>query len=266
MDRERNELYLGLVFSVLGHAVLLLLFLGGIGSGIGDIGKPIVYSVSIEGGKSLGGISQLAKDNKPTQMAPPKAAAQPEKKEEASKADEKAEISLAEEKVKKAAEEKRKREEEEKKKKAASAQVKPTRTPSSAEINKRLAAAMQRYTGESSDAGGSGFGAGTLGGSGMGGGLLRPPAFFAYRDALKDHIKSGWRWYDNSAALIAVVEFSILPDGRLQDVRVIQGSGNLEYDDSVYRAVLKASPVPPPPPEVYEEFFRIVTMRFDPRE
>lgn len=265
MDRERNELYLGLVFSVLGHALALLLFLGAIGPGLKNIGTPIVYSVSIEGGKSLGGISQLAKDDKPSRMAPPKAASEPQKPEQVSSKDKEAEISLAEEKKRKAEEEKRVKEEEERKKKLQ-ATPKPTRTPTAAEISKRLAAAVQRYTGESSDAGGQGFGAGALGGSGMGGGLLRPPAFFEYRDRLKEHIKSGWRWYDTTSELIAVIEFQIEPDGRLEGVRLVSGSGNSEYDDSVYRAVLKSSPVPVPPLEVYQDFFRKVTMRFDPRE
>jgi len=272
VDRFQNELYLGFVFSLVGHSLLLVLLLGAVGPRLKDLGKPIVYSVSIEGGSKLGGISQLPKTDKAQPVAPPKNIAEAEKQAEKAAQPEKAEVSLAEERTKAEEEKKRKEEEERKKREAAlkeaqaKATPKATPKPSLADINKRLEAAVQRYTGESTDAGGEGFGAGALGGKGMGGGLLRPPAFFVYRDTLKNHIKSGWRWYDTSAALITVVEFEILPDGNLDNIRILERSGNLEYDDSVYRAVLKSSPVPVPPAEIYEAFFRKVTMRFDPRE
>ena len=135
------------------------------------------------------------------------------------------------------------------------------------DIDKRLNAAVQRYTGESTDAGGEKrFGAGKLGGNKMGGGEVRPAAFFIYRDLLKNHIKSGWRWYDTSAALLAVVQFDLAPSGAIDNIRLLESSGNALFDESVIRAVAKANPAPQPPPEVYEAFFKSVTMRFDPRE
>ena len=284
MYYERNSYYLSFFSSLLGHCLLFIVILGASTSRPSNLGDPIIYSVSIEGGKSLGGISQVPKDDKPAQMAPPKnvrqaeaSAPQPVVKPED------AEVSLADEKAikekekekqkqeelkktaeldKKKAEEKKKKEEEARKKKQGEGGKQLTE----AEIDRRLQAAMQRYSGESTDAGGQGFGAGALGGAGMGGGVQRPLAFFQYRDILKNHIKSGWNWYDTKATLICVVEFEIQPDGMLTDVNVKESSGNSEFDNSAMRAVLKSSPVPIPPAEVYEAFFKVVTMRFDPRE
>lgn len=282
MYYERHTYYLSFFSSLLGHCLLFIVILGASTPRPSNLGDPIVYSVSIEGGKSLGGISQVPKDDKPAQMAPPKNVRQAEASApQPAVKPEDAEVSLAEEKAikeqqkkkqeelkkiesdkKKAADKKKKEEEDARKKK----QGEGGKQLSEAEIDRRLQAAMQRYSGESTEAGGQGFGAGALGGSGMGGGVQRPLAFFQYRDILKNHIKSGWHWYDTKATLICVVEFEIEPDGMLTRVNVKESSGSSEFDDSAMRAVLKSSPVPIPPTEVYEAFFKVVTMRFDPRE
>ena len=133
-------------------------------------------------------------------------------------------------------------------------------------IQKKYQEAMQRYTGESADAGGSGFGAAKLGGKSMGGGQKVPLEVLQYRSMLANHIKSGWRWHDVSANLTATVYFEISPDGALGNIKLDSGSGNREYDDSAVRAVHKASPVPAPPPNVYKDYFRYVRMEFDPRD
>ncbi len=253
---DRQYFRQGFISALIGHVVLFILVLLGSAPYFSEIGKPIIYSVSIEGGKSLGGISQVPKDEKKVAVAPPKKVAGDVQQKVPEVKPEKADVSLADKKKK-----------EEIKKATPKPTVKPTpKKASSADINKQLSAAVQRYLGESSDAGGKGFGAGSLGGNKMGGGLVRPPAFFIYRDLLKNHIKSGWRWYDTSAALQAEIIFEIQPDGSLINVRIGKGSGNAEFDNSVLRAVLRASPVPPPPQEVYEPFFKYVTMTFDPRE
>ncbi len=268
LDYERNASYVGFLASILGHATLLLILLGGLAPNFANLERQVVYSISLEGGKSLGGMSQVPKNEKDQMIAPPKKVSGAEAAKEEEK--EKAELFLKQQEQKKKKEEDKKKAEEEKKKKEAEKkkleEKKKAEKPNLNDINKRLEAAIQRYQGESTDAGGQGFGAGVLGGNKMGGGVQRPPAFFTYRDLLKNHIKSVWRWFDTSAALIAEVKFSILPDGTLEDVELVSSSGNSLYDDSVVRAVYKASPVPQPPPEVYEQFFKTVTMRFDPRE
>ncbi len=135
--------------------------------------------------------------------------------------------------------------------------------PSLKEIDDRLQKALQRYTGESTDAGGEGFGAAGGTGQGMGGGTQRPPAFFRYRDTLENYIKSGWRWHDQREALVTRICFAISPGGEISSVRICGSSGNSNYDDSAYRAVMKANPVPAPPVEVYR-WFKEVRMTFNP--
>jgi colicin import membrane protein len=247
-------------------------------AGFGDLPEPVIYSVTVEPGKNLGGKSQLAKDDKPSPIAPVKnvkAESAPEQKEEKreekpveEKAVEDAEVSVAEKKPTPKATPK------------VTPKATPKATPASSsksdaktkeksdgdEVDKRLQAAMQRYLGDSTDAGGKGFGAGRVGGSGMGGGEVRPPEFFRYRDLLLSRIKEAWRWYDVNAAFITQIAFELSPDGTARNVRVVRSSGNSTFDESVVRAVMKASPFPPPPVSVYEKYFKSVTTTFDPRE
>lgn len=135
--------------------------------------------------------------------------------------------------------------------------------------DKKLSETLKRlknqYEGESADAGGKGFGAAKLGGKGMGGGTLTSLEKLAYSNALKTHVKSGWRWMGGSDVLKAQVRVKLLPSGQIEDVRIEQGSGNSTFDDSVVRAVYKASPVPPPPADLYEEF-KDVRFTFDSSE
>ena len=268
-DAEVNNFRRGLIFSIAGHIVLAAVFLLNL-SGRSNFQNSIVYSITLEGGKSLGGIAQVAKTEKETPQAPPKNVSSKteevdlktkEVKEEQNL--EKAEVSLAEKKPEPKKEEKK----EEKKpepKKEVKKEVKP-KTDQVADVNKDYQKAMQRYLGESTEAGGKGFGAGKIGGKGMGGGALMPPEFFVYRQVLRNKIKSGWKWYDTRAALNTWVTFSIAPDGTVSNVAIAESSGNREYDDSVLRAIYKASPLPPPPERVYEQF-RDVKMSFDPRD
>lgn len=255
IDRDYRA---GLALSLCGHVVLALIFFVNLGAHSTDFGKGIIYSVSIEGGKSLGGISQVAKDNKPSPVAPPKKASKLDKGEEVKEKekakDTKAEVNLQTRK------EQRKEKEEPKKGKTKSKEI-----DTAAELNKQLESAMQRYRGESTDAGGKGFGAGALGGKAMGGGTVLPAEAMIYRDTLKNTIKAGWRWYDTSAALQTTVTFEISAEGVVSNVLMVGSSGNREYDDSVLRAIYKASPVPAPPEKVYE-YFKKVRMLFDPRE
>jgi colicin import membrane protein len=48
----------------------------------------------------------------------------------------------------------------------------------------------------------------------------------------------------NPAALVDVVQ---LPTGEVISVRIRKSSGYPRYDDAIERAILKASPLPPPP-------------------
>lgn len=256
--------------SIFGHLILAMFMLFSFDTSWGKFEEPIVYSVSIEGGKQLGGVQQVPVKDAKSQIAPVKKTSSQEKEEQKvqpvvekiEKKDikipeaEKGEVQIKKEQIKP--------KDQPKPKEAPKKEVKKTTAPT--DPNKQYQEALQRYLGESSNAGGGAvFGAAALGGSGMGGGVVRPPEFFAYLKKLEEFIKSGWIWNDNQAPLVTQVVFEMGTDGRISGVTITKGSGNRSYDDSVLRAIAKASPAPPPPASVYE-FFRNVRMTFDPRE
>jgi len=76
----------------------------------------------------------------------------------------------------------------------------------------------------------------------------------AYQNELQAHVKSGWRWMQRTDRLRTLIKVKISSNGDLTDVRIVESSGNSNFDDSVVRAVRKASPVPPPPKEFYADF------------
>jgi colicin import membrane protein len=287
LKREENDFFLGsLVIAVFLHLLVgFLVLVKSFGEGA-DLPEPVVYSISLEPSQALGGVMQIPKDDKKSPMAPIKNVAaeteeEPEKPiEKPSKVIEEqpvedAEVSLSEikatpvppkptpEKVKPTAA-------------PAKPTTRPTVSPTKAppkpktqgeNVDKRLQAAMQRYLGESTDAGGKTFGGAKAGvGKGGGGGVVRPPEFFAYQRMMGARIKEAWRWYDTNAPLITQVAFYIEPDGRIRDVSILKGSGDSSFDESVVRAVMKASPLPPPPVSVYELYFKYVRTTFDPRD
>ncbi len=203
---------------------------------------------------------------KKEEAAKKKAAEEEKKKQEAKKKEEEAAKKKAAEekkrkdeaKKKQEAEEKKKREEEAKKK--AEAEKKKREARERKQREKRLQETIakyrtkSKYEGESANAGGQGFGAARTGGQGMGGGVLASAEKIAYSNLLQQHVKSGWRWLPGAKKLKALVSVRILPNGQVQDIRITTSSGNSKFDDSVVRAVRKASPVPPPPEKFYSEF------------
>ena len=141
--------------------------------------------------------------------------------------------------------------------------ISPTKAPPK-NVEKDYQSALQKYLGDSSQAGGNGFGAARLGGNGFGGGEQKPPEFFAFMQTVKDAVRQQWRWYDSRAVLVVEVEMQIAKNGVILGQRIVRGSGNDEYDDSVYRAIKAASPLPPPPASVYRDF-QLVRVIFDAR-
>jgi TonB family protein len=281
--QPEDYLRTGISASLIGHVLLAIFVFVGVFPNFGDVPEPVVYSISIEGGKAIGGMSQVPKDDKPQQLAPMKnvsapAQQEPEVRERDSQLKKEEPVDDAEVSVS-----------EVKPTPKPTARPTPTKVatpkatpppnkkdpksdPKSAkksdgdEVDKRLQAALQRYLGESTDAGGKGFGAGRIGGSGMGGGVVRPPEFFVYEKIVRSRIKEAWRWYDTNSTLITVIAFEIEPDGVIKNIRLVKTSGDSGYDDSVLRAAAKASPLPAPPRIVYEKYFKSVRITFDPRE
>lgn len=255
----------GIVFSAVAHLFCAGLFVFFLQGNPSNLAEPEVYSISIESGQNLGGISQVPKDESRSPVVPPKAQVPTAVETAAPLPTNDAEVSLATPvptarpnptAIPKA---------------TPRATPKPTkgptptpRPPTKAETDRDYQKLMQRYLGESAQAGGKGFGAARQGGEkGMGGGTLRPPEFFRYRDLLEAYVKGGWRWVGAETNLRARVVFDIAPDGTVSNVRIVEGSGNQDFDDSILRAVYKASPVPKPPDTVYE-FFKQVRIEFKP--
>jgi len=179
------------------------------------------------------------------------------KEEERKKAEAEKKRQAELEKERKTAEEKQRKADEERQKVEQAKKAEQDRKSRDAQIARALARAKNRYTGESYDAGGEGFGAAALGGHGMGGGTLASREFIMYQQALKDHIKAGWRWLKGSEVLEARVVIKMLRDGTLQEATIVSSSGNSKFDDSVLRAIYKASPLPVPPEGLYERFREI---------
>lgn len=269
----------GFSLSVAAHLVLAYILFVKVFPDFGDMPEPVVYSISIEGGKNLGGTTQVAKDNKPSQMAPMKNVAAeakkepevaPEKNPKKEAPVEDAEVSVADKKPTPAPTPSKvvtaKATPSPAKKVDTNNDAKNTKKSDGEDTDKRLQAALQRYLGESSDGGGKGFGAAKIGGNAMGGGVVRPPEFFIYEKIVRQRIKEAWRWYDTNSTLITVIAFEIEPDGVIKNVRLVKTSGDSNYDESVMRAAMKASPLPAPPRSVYEQYFKSVRITFDPRE
>ncbi len=64
-------------------------------------------------------------------------------------------------------------------------------------------------------------------------------------------------------ALQASIVFRVLPNGNISDIRFTQKSGNAYFDDSVYKAVVKANPVSPHPEAIRMPYVE-VPIRFTP--
>jgi colicin import membrane protein len=250
-----------MLVSLLGHCVLVCVFFFNLSSRFRRFPKRVVYSISLESGDLKGGISQVPKEKK--KVPPPKKEVkkpEPEKvkkKEVKKKKIEKKDIAL-EEKKKKVPE--KKPTPRPTAKPVPKKKIPPKKKP---DVNKEYEEALKRYLGESTNAGGREFGSTGRGGRGMGGGVVRSPEWFLYKDQLETYVKRGWNWHDSSAELIAAVAFNISADGVISNISLTQSSGNRLYDDSVVRAVRKASPVPPAPPHLYR-YFNYVEMDFQP--
>ena len=248
-----------------------------------------VFSVTLEGGANLGSISQAPKEGAKKILTPESKEAEPDptpaaetpppikeikapsivEEDKAAKLKLEAEKKKAEEAKKKAELDKKKEEEKKIEDKKKAEQEKKDKVKEKQERDKKLQEALQKlkekYEGESASAGGKGFGAAVQGGQGMGGGTLTSIEKLAYSNRLQAHVKQGWRWLNSSQRLIAKIQANLGPDGAILESRIIQSSGNSNFDDSVIRAVEKASPVPPPPTDLYPEF-KVVVFTFDSAE
>ena len=93
-------------------------------------------------------------------------------------------------------------------------------------------------------------GAGGIGGGSQGTVRVSPELLEFFRK-LEERVRESWVLPEslvrNAGKLMVEVRIVIEKDGRVSDTRIEKGSGNVYFDDSVRRAIRKASPLPIPP-------------------
>jgi len=108
---------------------------------------------------------------------------------------------------------------------------------------------------------------GAAGGGGGAQGTVRlSPELRDYFRRLEESVRSSWvlpgGLVRDAAKLVVELRIVIEKDGRVSEERIERGSGNPYFDDSVRRAIRKASPLPVPPEQLrggedhYEVGFR----------
>jgi len=112
---------------------------------------------------------------------------------------------------------------------------------------------------------GKGQGAAVSEQNGRGGGILKGLEFLIYRTRMLYKIKERWTWVGKNSDLEVTVRFGIQENGEVVKLRIVEASGDPSYDESVIRAVRKASPLPPTP-VVYRKDFMDVELTFRPRD
>lgn len=109
-------------------------------------------------------------------------------------------------------------------------------------IGERVA---HRIEGPAAGPGAGGFGGGSQGS------VRVAPELLEYFRKLEQRVRESWVLPEavapDAAKLIVVVRIVIEKDGRVSDTRIERGSGNAYFDESVQRAIRKASPLPIPP-------------------
>jgi len=105
--------------------------------------------------------------------------------------------------------------------------------------------------------GGSGGGTGGTGGTGAFG--IQPIDF--YRSLIPNHIENNWVFNEQLVGgrtdLESVIVIKIMQNGEITDIWFEKKSGNSYFDDSVYKAVKKSSPLPPLPREYTRPYYEL---------
>lgn len=88
-----------------------------------------------------------------------------------------------------------------------------------------------------------------------------------YQGLLRDKVNQAWvRAPGLPQGLICMLEIRLLPDGSVNEVRVVTSSGNFAFDQAALAAVQKASPLPVPEDTELMDKFKHFTFEFRPPE
>lgn len=230
-----------------------------------------VYTVDLVGGEKLGGTSlgsvvtpapQAKKENKKAQSEPPPRVETAKK--EKSQSIERPALMREEAVLGKSQKEAKK---EPPAQEGLSGQVREKLIQSALErVRERAEGGKGREQGERISAGPSeGEGAAAAGSGGRGGGIVKGIDFLVYRNQMLRLIRDRWAWVGKRSDLEVTVRFAIQENGEIASLKIAQSSGDLSYDDSVFRAIRRASPLPPPP-ESYRKDFMDVELTFRPKD
>jgi TonB family protein len=116
-------------------------------------------------------------------------------------------------------------------------------------------------TGSGSGTPGGGRGTGTAGAGSVGTGSLSGIRLRAYETELKAKITNAWNIPPQSKGLQANFFLSIDRAGHVEQARLVRGSGNAVFDESLQRAIKQAQPLPALP-EDYKADTLGVTLTF----
>lgn len=93
----------------------------------------------------------------------------------------------------------------------------------------------------------------------------RNKALDEYIGRIRNKVRQNWILpqdiQGNPQCVFKVIQ---LPTGEVIDVKLLKTSGHPAYDDAVYRAILKSSPLPPPASR--DQFYRELELTFRPRD
>lgn len=110
-----------------------------------------------------------------------------------------------------------------------------------------------------------GEGAASIGAGVRGGGIVKGVDFIIYYNQMRRVIRERWTWVGKRSDLEVTVRFGIQESGEVVGLKIDKSSGDPSYDDSVFRAIRRASPLPPPP-ESYRKDFMDVELTFRPKD
>jgi colicin import membrane protein len=116
-------------------------------------------------------------------------------------------------------------------------------------------------TGSGSTAPGGGRGTGNSGAGGIGTGGLSGIRLRSYEAELQAKIKNAWDIPPRSKGLQATFFLSINRAGQVEQARLVRGSGNALFDESLQKAIKQAQPLPPLPEGIPDRTLNI-TLNF----
>jgi len=126
-------------------------------------------------------------------------------------------------------------------------------------LEQQRAAEQQRAQQQAtSTVAGNNPGAAAIGSGGTGGGIVKSPEFIRYQNIIQERVKNSWTWVGRRNDLKVTVNASIQENGEITGLKLVGTSGDRSFDDSVLRALRKASPLPPPPAEFRREFSNVI--------